>query len=121
MTSLYTKKHHELTHAIGRRLAEIRRARRLGQEALADLTQHALSLNTISILERGLGDPRISTLSDLAEALDIPLSDLVDIGTPAPGTDPDREVQIRHLIRLFQKLDLEKRNLALKILTVLQD
>ena len=43
-----------------------------------------ISASTISDIERGAKSPTISTLSSLAEALGVPLSALVDTGSPPP-------------------------------------
>ena len=58
--------------------ANLRRARseaQLTQEALGDLA--GMHATEVSRLERGVRDPRFSTLLRLARALDTPVSELV--------------------------------------------
>lgn len=59
----------------GRRLRELRKARGLTQEALAESAD--LSGNYISDLELGLKVPSLTILVRLSQALDIPTTDLL--------------------------------------------
>lgn len=52
-----------------------REAANLSQEGLADAC--GLHRTYVSLLERGLREPKLSTLKALAEGLDIPISVLV--------------------------------------------
>lgn len=74
-----------LTHldVFGRVLRRVRRERDLSQEALA----HAAGLtpNHVSELERARRDPRLTTLVQLADALDVRLGELLE------GFDEQRE------------------------------
>lgn len=70
--------------SLGRNLRRLRKARRLTQDDLAELT--GLTRNTISNIERNLGnsdtpgDPRLSTVYRLARALDVPPAVLLPAG-----------------------------------------
>ena len=52
-------------------------ARHLSQEEFAD--KSGKMVNTISKIERGIGDPKITTLRDIATGLDVDLFDLLDV------------------------------------------
>lgn len=59
----------------GKVLREQRELKKLSQEKLAELSD--LDRTYISLLERGLRQPTISTLFKIADALDVPPSELV--------------------------------------------
>jgi len=59
----------------GKVLRKLREAKKLSQEKLAELCD--LDRTYISLLERGLRQPTISTLFKIADALDLPPSELV--------------------------------------------
>lgn len=60
------------TPEVGRRLRAIRKERGLSLRALAALCE--LSPNTISLVERGVTSPSVSTLQQLAMALGVPIA-----------------------------------------------
>lgn len=72
----------------GAKLARERKRQCKSMEVLARIAgTHA---SEISRLERGLRDPRLSTIVGLARALDVPLSELVDDGTGnSRSTEPE--------------------------------
>jgi transcriptional regulator with XRE-family HTH domain len=57
---------------VGRRLRELRIERRLTIRALAE--QSGLNVNTISFIENGKASPSVSTLQQVATALELPLN-----------------------------------------------
>ena len=59
----------------GRVLRRMRRERELSQDALADLA--GMASKHVSELERGRKEPRLGTLLQLADALDVPSSELL--------------------------------------------
>jgi len=61
---------------IARTVAQVRVSRGLTQQQLADAAE--LSRATVHLIEGGLGDPRLSTIARLAEALNVKLMDLLD-------------------------------------------
>lgn len=69
-------KYYELTYRVGRHIATYRKQQKISQEKLAEKTH--IIFNTISNIERGIGDPKLSTLMSIAEALNIPLCELLD-------------------------------------------
>ncbi|HEY5815035.1 MAG TPA: helix-turn-helix transcriptional regulator [Solirubrobacterales bacterium] len=61
---------------LGRNLRAQRRRAELSQEELAD--RSTLHRTAIGLIERGLREPRISTVAKLANALSIPAMDLLE-------------------------------------------
>ncbi len=57
---------------VGRRLKELRERRRISLRELGRLS--GLSTNTLSMIERGLSSPSVSTLYRLVDALGVPIS-----------------------------------------------
>ncbi|RRR69581.1 MAG: cupin domain-containing protein [Candidatus Viridilinea halotolerans] len=57
---------------VGRRLRTLREARRLTMRALAEAS--GLAVNTLSLIEHGKTSPSVSTLQQLAIALQVPIS-----------------------------------------------
>lgn len=74
--------------AIGARIRELRLARSMTLQVLADAT--GLSPSMISVVERGRSSPSIGSIIVIAEALDVPMSDLL-----AVKTRPDTELVVR--------------------------
>lgn len=64
-----------LEKVFGKTLKQIRTERRLSQEKLAELCE--LDRTYISLLERGLRQPTLSTLFKLLEALEIEPDDFI--------------------------------------------
>jgi transcriptional regulator with XRE-family HTH domain len=64
-----------LEKVFGKTLKQIRTERRLSQEKLAELCE--LDRTYISLLERGLRQPTLSTLFKLSEALEIEPDDFI--------------------------------------------
>jgi transcriptional regulator with XRE-family HTH domain len=58
---------------VGQRIRAIRERRGLSLRALADIC--GLSTNAISLIERGENSPTVSSLHQLATALDVPITD----------------------------------------------
>ena len=66
---------------VGARLKQLRQARKLTQEQLAEAA--GLSYKFVGEIERGVGNPTLSTLESLATALQVTVPDLlVDEGRP---------------------------------------
>ena len=57
---------------LGRRLQALRQARGLSQRALAELS--GLNFNTLSLIENEKSSPNVSTLQQLADALEVPVT-----------------------------------------------
>ena len=63
---------------LGRRIAELRREARLSQDQLAD--RAGVERRSIQRYEGGTRDPRFADLLLLADALGVPLANLLDAG-----------------------------------------
>lgn len=61
---------------LGQRIAKLRKMRGYNQFELAE--RCGKIVNTLSKIERGIGDPRMSTLLDIARALDVSLLDILN-------------------------------------------
>jgi transcriptional regulator with XRE-family HTH domain len=57
---------------VGGRLRDIRQERGLSLRALSEVC--GLSVNAISLIERGISSPSVSSLQRLAVALDVPIT-----------------------------------------------
>lgn len=77
------KNRNELTYKIGRRVAYFRKQRKWSQDDLAETSGKIV--NTISKIERGLGDPQISSLDAIAKALNMELADLISEAEHIPA------------------------------------
>src|SRR3990170_4405372 len=66
-----------LSIQVGEAIRELRKARDLSLRALARASN--LSANALSMIERGLSSPSVSTLYRLAEGLEIPISRLFQV------------------------------------------
>ena len=62
---------------VGQRLREMRAVRRLSIRALAKLS--GLNVNTLSLIENGRTSPSVSTLQQLAQSLQVPITALFEI------------------------------------------
>lgn len=70
-----------LKQQFGRRLAELRKARKLSQEDLAFLLD--VSVETVSHIERGIHGPRFDLLEEIARILEVEPRELFDFRSPA--------------------------------------
>jgi transcriptional regulator with XRE-family HTH domain len=75
--------------ALGREIRRHRKAKKLSQEQLAE--RASLHRNYIGYLERGENNPRIMTLFQIAQALEIGLGDLVARLSVFARDDADEE------------------------------
>ena len=77
--------------ALGKRIAFLRKQKGMNQEEFADIS--GKMINTISNIERGLSDPKVTTLLSLAKALNAPISTLFDESAPTPPKDMSDELK----------------------------
>lgn len=94
----------DFIYNVGRRIASIRKEKAISQEELAAKCERVV--NTISNLERGIGDPKISTLKRIAKSLDTSLLAILDV-EDVNNTDykKSNELTIHHIEVLLKKLD----------------
>jgi transcriptional regulator with XRE-family HTH domain len=74
---------------VARNLRRLRVERNLSQEALA--ADAGIDRTYVSRLERGLENPTVAMLEQLAEALGAPIAEFLAI--PAPGEPPPRPLR----------------------------
>jgi len=74
----------DLNHRIAARMRDLRAARGLSLEALAE--RSGVSRSMISLIERGESSPTAALLERLATALGVPLASLFE--APGPGAEP---------------------------------
>lgn len=101
----------QLKHNIGQRVKSARLQRGLTQAELAEAIEKAFE--TISNIERGKTAPNFSTLSDIAEALDVPLRDFFDFGDG--DTTDERQALLFQLNTLVGKMDDDQLSVLLKL------
>lgn len=67
----------ELTNKFGKKLKMERKKRNLSQFALAELSD--LNKNSIGVIERAENSPTLETIEKLANALNMPVTELIDV------------------------------------------
>ena len=92
----------DLRGQVGARLKQLRQARRLTQEQLAE--RASLSYKFVGEIERGRGNPTLTTLNALSEALGVGLADLLGIETEAPRLTPKQVTQVREALASLETL-----------------
>lgn len=76
---------------VGERIKQIRKTTKLTQERLAEKT--GLSVEYISRIERGVGQPSFKTLTSLAEVLNVHIKDFFDFKGPVLFRDKKQEAK----------------------------
>lgn len=92
----------DLRGRVGARLKQLRLARRLTQEQLAE--RAGLSHKFIGEVERGRGNPTLTTLAKLSEALAVDLIDLLGLETTGPRLSPRQATQVREALASLETL-----------------
>lgn len=64
----------QILKVLGKRIANLRKQKGMNQEEFADVS--GKMINTISNIERGLSDPKVTTLMSIAKALNISMEEL---------------------------------------------
>jgi transcriptional regulator with XRE-family HTH domain len=108
------KRAHDLLERLGRRVAEVRRARGFTQAALAEAID--IETATLSRWENGERAISLSTLANVAELLDVPLARLLDEGKPVPKPKPSVAPAEAEVLRLFRKASPARRKIVLALL-----
>lgn len=86
---------------LGKRIASLRKQQGMNQEEFADVS--GKMINTISNIERGLSDPKITTLLSLAEALNVPVDYLFNDNEQLPIEELPENVQA--IVKLIKNQD----------------
>ena len=92
----------DLRGRVGARIKQLRLGRRLTQEQLAE--RAGLSYKFIGEVERGRGNPTLTTLAALSEALGVGLVDLLGIETDRPRLSPRQASQVREALQSLENL-----------------
>lgn len=87
---------------LGSNVRELRIRRKLTQEALGE--RAGLSYKFIGEVERGRGNPTLTTLAALSEALGVGLVDLLGIETDRPRLSPRQASQVREALQSIEHL-----------------
>ena len=99
---------------LGMRIAALRKERGLSQEEFADAA--GKMINTISNLERGRTDPKITTLLALANTLNVSVQDLLE---PCPTQPKPCLKLLRRIIRMLEVQDERALKLILRQIQLL--
>ena len=86
----------DLRGPVGARVRQLRRVRRLTQEQLAE--RAGLSHKFLGEVERGRGNPTLTTLAALSDALGVQLADLLAIEPERPRLSPRQASQVREAL-----------------------
>ena len=100
----------QILKILGKRIATLRKQQGMNQEEFADVS--GKMINTISNIERGLSDPKVTTLLSLAQALNVPVDMLFNDTEQQPIEELPESVQAilklvkdqdSHTLRVIQK------------------
>lgn len=92
----------DLRGRVGARLKQLRQARRLTQEQLAE--RAGLSYKFIGEVERGRGNPTLTTLAAMSEALGVGLGDLLGLELERPRLTSRQVSQVRDALASLETL-----------------
>lgn len=103
----------------GKRLAAARRAKGLSQEALADLL--GTTRVNVGYYERKATNPTLEFIQRCADALAVPLADLIGAEAPKNGHKPGPPSKLQQQIEEIRRLPRAKQRFVSELLdTVLQ-
>ena len=102
-----------LQEEIGNRIRDIRTRKKMSLEELS--TRSGVSVTPLSKLERGLTNAKICTLFQVACALDVPLSVIVDINAAYIIEEQDHICAFQ-LIQYLKKLSTQQQKDIIKFL-----
>ena len=105
------KRDEKLLRQVGQRVARARREHGWSQEQLAARVE--VEPVTLSRLENGKRALSLSTLAEIASALEIGLGDLLDVRRDLPA--PEQTPEEAELLRLFKGLGFDRQKVVLKL------
>ncbi len=94
---------------LGKRIAYLRKQKGMNQEDFADAS--GKMINTISNIERGLSDPKVTTLMAISQALNISIEELFSKTQQQPFTN-ELPSNISTILQILKKQD----NKTLKVI-----
>jgi transcriptional regulator with XRE-family HTH domain len=92
----------DLRGQLGARVRQLRQSKRLTQEQLAE--RAGLSQKFVGELERGRGNPTLTTLAALGEALGVELVDLLGIAVQRPRVTARQATLLREALESIESL-----------------
>lgn len=92
----------DLRGRMGARVRQLRHARKLTQEQLAE--RAGLSDKFLGELERGRGNPTLTTLAALSDALGVRLVDLLALEMDRPRLTSRQAMQVREVLASLETL-----------------
>jgi len=90
----------------GRRLRELRKARKLSQEQLGEIAE--LHPKFVGEIERGVSDVRLTTLRKIAKAFDIELADFFMVMFTKGSLPPEARQIIDEVLRMSRRKETDK-------------
>jgi len=88
--------------ALGKRIANLRKQKGMNQEDFADVS--GKMINTISNIERGLSDPKVTTLMSISKALGISIDELF-LETKQEQSAEELPSNISAILQILKKQD----------------
>lgn len=92
----------QILKTLGRRIAQLRKQKGMSQEDFADVS--GKMINTISNIERGLSDPKVTTLMSISKALGISIDELFSENKQAQITE-ELPKNISTILQILKKQD----------------
>lgn len=92
----------QILKALGKRIAQLRKQKGMSQEDFADVS--GKMINTISNIERGLSDPKVTTLMSISKALGISIDELFS-ETKQEQTAEELPKNISAILQILKKQD----------------
>lgn len=101
----------QILKTLGRRIAQLRKQKGMSQEDFADVS--GKMINTISNIERGLSDPKVTTLMSISKALGISIDELFSETKQAQTTE-ELPSNIATILQILKKQDDKTLNVIKK-------
>ena len=92
----------QILKTLGRRIAQLRKQKGMSQEDFADVS--GKMINTISNIERGLSDPKVTTLMSISKALGISIDELFSETKQVQSTE-ELPKNISVILQILKKQD----------------
>lgn len=118
-----TKIKNDLTIKLGKRIAKIRKELKLTQEDVEERSiingEKTIKYKTLSLIEQGYGEPKITTINLIAEALGVNISYLLNFENDKINVS--KQDLINDIIINLNHLDILKLNIIKKQIEAIQD
>lgn len=118
-----TKIKNDLTIKLGKRIAKIRKELKLTQEDVEERSiingEKTIKYKTLSLIEQGYGEPKITTINLIAEALGVNISYLLNFENDKINVS--KQDLINDIIINLNHLDILKLNIIKKQIEAIQN